>query len=47
MQVGIDGQKASLDIGHTFNHVTEGVLRQFFEFRYEDSLLKDLHNQVF
>jgi hypothetical protein len=37
----------SLDIGHAFNHVAEGIMRQFFELRYGDCLLKDLHNQVF
>ena len=47
MEVGINGQKASLDIGHAFNHVAEGIMRQFFKLRYGDCLLKDLHNQVF
>ena len=47
MEVGINGQKPSLNICHTFYHVAEGILRQLFEFRYRDCLLKDSHNQVF
>jgi hypothetical protein len=34
MEVGINGQKASLNIGYAFNHVAESILRQLFEFRY-------------
>ena len=44
MQFGINGQNVAFHICDTFNHVTECVLRQLFEFLTGNRLPKDLHN---
>ena len=44
MQFGINGQNVAFHIRDTFNHITECVLRQLFEYLTGNRLPKDLHN---